>query len=140
MNQAHQQPERYCVMQYLCDACGHLEPIWNSRNAVTPFIVGCRVEGCDGHMNHVNWQHDRAAMTLPHFVGRVFVSITHEDAARLAEEKWDRLESTGDWLMPPQPKDETLRAWAEHIYGDGTAPYLVSRAEYLRRQAKGGAA
>lgn len=133
----YQQPERFCLMQYQCEDCGHREWLWNSRNAVTPFIVACGLEGCDGMKKHINWPADLPYLELPPQASRVFVSITKEDARELAERKWECLASREDWPAPPEPKAQTLVDWAEHIYGDGTQPYVISRSEYLRRQAEG---
>lgn len=138
MTQEYQQPERYCLMQYECETCKYVEPIWNSRNAVTPFIVACGVEGCEGHMQHVNWQRDQRHTDLPNQAARVFISITQEDAHRLAERKWMRFAEQGATPTTQGTRDEILAQWAEHIYGDGDQPYAVPRAEYLRRQAEGG--
>lgn len=138
MSQPYQQPERFCLMQYQCEKCGHLEVIWNSRNAVTPFCVPCDLPECDGMKQHVNWQADRQWNSLPPPAGRVFVSITREDARDLAERKWEALSKRGDWPLPDQPRSEVLVDWAEHIYGDGSQPHVVSRGEYQRRQAREG--
>lgn len=138
MTDPYQQPERYCLMQYHCGACGYLERIWNSRNAVTPFTVGCGQPDCDGLMEHVNWRADTRWHRLPPEAGRVFVSITRDDARRLAERKWETYVTRADLPDPPEPKAATLEAWAEHLYGDGSQPYTVTRTEYRNRQGKEG--
>lgn len=65
----HQHAEAFHVMRYRCQACGHLEHIWNSRDGVTPFSLSC--PQCNperdfrrGTMVHVNWQMDVYA---PHY-------------------------------------------------------------------------
>ena len=45
--------EAFCLMQYQCEKCGGLEYLWNSRDGVTPFMLGCIK--CDGMMQHINW-------------------------------------------------------------------------------------
>lgn len=136
MNQHYQQPERFALMLYKCQSCNLVEPVWNSRNAVTPFCIPCGDEGCEGPMQHIEWQRDTPFMTLPDPARRVFVSITRADAWRLAEEKWDHLEAKEDPYLPPEPKKEVVPKWADHIYGDGNQPYVVTRSEYLKRKSQ----
>lgn len=132
----YQQPENSALMHYQCKECGHVEMLWNSRNAVTPFGISCGLDGCDGMKNHVNWAQDGLFPMLPPQAGRVFVSITHEDARQLAEQQWERFASKGVAPATPGSKEEVLASWSEHIYGDGTRPHVVSRGEYQRRQAE----
>ncbi len=87
-----------------------------------------------------NWQRDQQHADLPNQAARVFVSITQEDAHRLAERKWMRFAEQGVTPATQGSRDEVLAQWVEHIYGDGNQPYAVSRAEYLRRQAERSAA
>jgi len=54
----HDHKEAFCLMTYECELCGHRESIWNSRDGVTPFAMGCRRPGCDGIANHVEWEKD----------------------------------------------------------------------------------
>jgi len=67
-------PEAYCLMKYQCGKCQTIEELWNSRDGVTPFIIGCRK--CDGSMQHIDWQDDRR---VPHYVPqpgqRVFIDL-----------------------------------------------------------------
>ena len=51
--------EAFCIMKYHCEKCGKEELLWNSRDGVTPFIIGCSDEDCDGHMQHADWHMDR---------------------------------------------------------------------------------
>lgn len=48
--------EAFMLMRYACDACGHNEMIWNSRDGITPFSVGCRK--CNKLANHIDWEGD----------------------------------------------------------------------------------
>jgi hypothetical protein len=50
--------EAFCLMFYRCEKCGQLEVLWNSRDGVTPFIIGC--SECDGNMVHINMKFDHA--------------------------------------------------------------------------------
>jgi len=79
--------EAYCLMMYKCLTCGYMERIWNSRDGVTPFMVGCercRANGVartlsEGMMQHVAWEADMFAPDyLPEEGQRVFVTMTKE--------------------------------------------------------------
>lgn len=50
--------EAFCLMAYRCESCGWTEIIWNSRDGVTPFGMGCTRDECEGGMLHINWKHD----------------------------------------------------------------------------------
>lgn len=55
----HVHGEAFMLMNYACEACGHREIIWNSRDGVTPFGCGC--SSCGKSMRHVDWQNDTYA-------------------------------------------------------------------------------
>ena len=70
-------------MQYEYEDCKIIEIIWNSRDGVTPFCVGC--QNCDGTMRHINWQHDACKRDHKSKEGdRIFIDLTFEKAKRLA--------------------------------------------------------
>lgn len=70
----HTHGEAFCLMTYSCvgkhvpaapgsknfmdrtEGCGHREIIWNSRDGVTPFGMGC--PSCGGDLQHVSWSAD----------------------------------------------------------------------------------
>lgn len=88
----HDHAEAFRLMKYLCENCKRVEWIWNSRDGVTPFIVGCRQ--CDGAMQHVEWQHDPYIPTFKPEVGsRMFVDLSPERAVEFVKQKieawWD---------------------------------------------------
>lgn len=56
----HRHGEAFCLMWYACKSCGHRERIWNSRDGVTPFGMGCPSCGWFGLM-HVDWRSDERA-------------------------------------------------------------------------------
>jgi hypothetical protein len=56
----HDHKEAFCLMWYRCDTCGHKERIWNSRDGVTPFGMGCPSCGCFDMM-HCDFQLDNYA-------------------------------------------------------------------------------
>ena len=73
----HRHKEAFCLMNYQCEKCYAVEVVWNSRDGVTPFIIGC--QRCDGSMQHINWDADR--YDPDHFPikgERVFITMTKE--------------------------------------------------------------
>ena len=50
----HQHAEAFNIMAYRCDLCAVTELVWNSRDGVTPFCIGCSSCGA-GEANHANW-------------------------------------------------------------------------------------
>ena len=50
--------EAFCIMQYECPK-EHTVYIYNSRDGVTPFIIGCKQIGCDKQAQHVRWNEDK---------------------------------------------------------------------------------
>lgn len=91
----HQQPEGFKLMHYRCSR-GHWEMIWNSRNAVTPFIIGCRF--CTEEAEHVNWNQDEYLPDHKPAAGtRVFIDLTIEKARKYRRDfvaKWWNTPST----------------------------------------------
>ncbi|MEE8503966.1 MAG: hypothetical protein V3T26_05905 [candidate division NC10 bacterium] len=88
----HTYKEAFMLMTYQCQECGVEEGIWNSRDGITPFSVGCRE--CAGLMNHVLWKNDcYAPQFIPPPRSRMFVNLTMErsraGARKLDEESWD---------------------------------------------------
>lgn len=90
--------EAFCLMEYRCEKEPiHREIIWNSRDGVTPFLVGCRL--CKSLMQHVNWQSDKPEPTyLPHVGQRMFVDLSEERALKLAQQQVESL-----WEHPEYP-------------------------------------
>lgn len=98
----HVQGEAFMVMEYRCNPptqrfgtierphCGHSEWIWNSRDGITPYVVGCRF--CPGEAHHVNWPRDRYVPDHVPMVGdRIFVDLNAERALqkrRAFVDKW----------------------------------------------------
>lgn len=69
--------EAFCVMEYQCEGCGKKESLWNSRDGVTPFVVGCT--DCKGEMRHCNWGGDRCDPDyVPKPGQRVFIDLAKE--------------------------------------------------------------
>lgn len=99
----HVHAEAFSLMQYECRprdsrfgapraGCGAVEVIWNSRDGVTPFTVGCR--SCGGEATHARWNEDVYAPDhMPALGSRMFVDLTEDRARQLARETaaryWD---------------------------------------------------
>lgn len=74
MNTIYNHVEAFCIMTYKCDYCHFEEKIWNSRDGVTPFIIGCT--RCRGEMQHINWEQDeRNENYIPSEGSRVFIDF-----------------------------------------------------------------
>lgn len=99
--------EAFSLMQYQDenDPEGPIEWLWNSRDGVSPFIIGAR-EG-EGLLRHTNWQDDiYAPQYVPNIGQRVFIDMTREAAERYLRNKIDR-----QW-----DKDEEMRdRWGSKV-------------------------
>lgn len=101
----HNHSEAFCLMLYRClnEECGQAEWIWNSRDGVAPFIVGCR--NCGGESKHTERQRDTYAPNfLPLPGSRYFADLTKERALEIARARVDRW-----WDDPEMPlKDHSF--------------------------------
>jgi len=78
MPQKYQHVEAFCIMKYQCEKCEHIEVLWNSRDGVTPFVIGC-VE-CGKPARHIEWRSDRRVLDyVPPKGSRIFVTMTEEE-------------------------------------------------------------
>jgi len=69
--------EAFNIMLYICEVCGSMEILWNSRDGVTPFMINCRY--CKGSMQHSFWHMDRKMPDFkPHDGMRIFIDLTKE--------------------------------------------------------------
>lgn len=74
----HQYAEAFHLMLYMCKSCGDIEPIWNSRNGVTPFCIRCSNCGAVD-MEHINWHSDLVRPDYQPKIGeRIFVGKPEE--------------------------------------------------------------
>ena len=98
--------EAYCLMAYRCTKCGKEEVIWNSRDGVTPFIIGCR--WCGGEAQHVRWEADAYAPCHRAAPGkRIFVDMTPEKARLYANRRFDRAKGT-PYELPESEREEFI--------------------------------
>lgn len=104
----HIHKEAFCLMTYCCvgDApagaretervmrgCGHTERIWNSRDGVTPFMMGC--PSCGGNLQHVHWKSDRCAPDhKPHWGQGIWRDGTPDDAERIMRRRLESCKGT----------------------------------------------
>ena len=122
--------EAFCLMTYQCNKCGKTEEIYNSRDGVTPFGIGCRF--CDGIASHVNWQYD---LQDPNFTPppgmRVFADYTPERAKKAAIRHLARFKGTAYELTEGVPAyNEMIRKLTEQIVNDCcSVDILITDAE-----------
>ena len=96
----HDHGEAYKLMGYRC-ACGHQETIWNSRDGVTPFSLGCPSCG-QMTLQHINWRRDIFAPNHKlHRGQRYFRDGTSDEAEKIMCRRIERM--TG--LHPLSPDE-----------------------------------
>ena len=96
------QSEGLCLMQYECKVCKKKERIWNSRPRVTPFMISCSTEACEGPMVHIAWKNDIYAPNYKPQIGeRIFVDLAEEAAEKFWIEEIKKIwgKSDGDFAI-----------------------------------------
>lgn len=79
---AYNHGEAFCLMKYRGEKSGRIEWLWNSRDGVTPFMIGGTViiGGQREMMQHVDWPEDaRVPNYIPPIGSRVFMD--HDEAS-----------------------------------------------------------
>src|SRR5215469_16924087 len=80
--------EAFCLMWYACK-CGHRERVWNSRDGVTPFGMGCPSCG-KSTLLHVDWELDVPSPAHQLASGQGFWRDgTPDDAERIMTKRLD---------------------------------------------------
>lgn len=128
--------EAYCIMSYRCNACQSVEKLWNSRDGVTPFIIGCAQDGCDGEAQHIHWASDKRAVDhIPEIGDRIFIDLSEEQALEIAKR---RIEGT-DFPIPEQydSAEEFATELADSIYNGGIEPDIAVVDQELQKQFLG---
>jgi hypothetical protein len=123
--------EAFCHMRYRADDESEELSVWNSRDGVTPFVIGLP---SGKPATHVDWRDDRRDPAYVPMVGDwIFVDLTPERARELAGAQAERY-----WADPG------LRAQAKRQFGSVEAlagaltdhpvgaPDLVQVTEELR--------
>jgi len=118
------QPEAFCLMLYRSRDSYRQQILWNSRDAVTPFIIV--VDGVE--LLHQEWGMDFFAPDHQVHVGdRVFVDTTMEMASEFAAR---RIAFVSEAMPETAPKTdeeytELQSALIDEFYGDGHQPTTV---------------
>ena len=122
--QRHNHGEAFMVMTYECKA-GHQFEIWNSRDGVTPFGVGCRTPGCSAPATHVNWPRDRYEPNHQLKPGDWFFRDgTPEEARAIVRRRLEQARGT-EWERPESEWDDVIKGVTEgHEFQPGW-PMLV---------------
>ncbi len=125
--------EAYCLMRYRDVVTGAIEVLWNSRNGVTPFIIGSR-QGNEAR--HVDFNLDACRPHhVPNFGDRIFVDATPEwlleQRERMVTERWDDLEYPISATF--ESKDEAIFTLAMGDYDPGIPPRLIEVTTELAR-------
>lgn len=113
--------EAFLLMLYRNPKTGREEWLWNSRDGVTPFMIG-DPEG--GDMQHVEWWRDvRAPYYVPQVGSRIFVDMTQEEATRIATMRIDAaINDFGVEFLPENGREEAIADSAENIMGKPSDP------------------
>jgi DNA-directed RNA polymerase subunit RPC12/RpoP len=107
-------------MEYRCQDCSKEEMLWNSRDGVTPFIIGCRF--CGGEARHIDWKADvRHTNYQPQPGERIFIDMTPEKAKEIATKRVESAKGT-EYEIPEADREAIIEDIAKDLYGDGTTP------------------
>lgn len=125
MSEKYNHAEAFCLMQYECQTCRTIETLWNSRDGVTPFIIGCKE--CDGEMQHTAFGTDQCVPDFfPESGRRVFIDFPDH-----FREVFKKRQIRMQWDHPPHPmkdrwdtKEEALEALMEGNGQEGE-PYVL---------------
>jgi len=127
--------EAFCLMTYQCESCGLREIVWNSRDGVTPFVIGC--SKCKGLSQHVDWHYDICDPNHGATRGeRIFVNITQEIAVEMASKRLSTIRS-GSPLPPKKGTPEYTELFdllVKDIYGNGDSPTVIEFEDPQRRR------
>lgn len=118
--------EAFCLMTYKCDSCKEEEELWNSRDGVTPFIIGCRQ--CGGESSHINFRADKFLPKYTPFIGqRIFVDMTEETKLEIAEKRFEQAKGTL-YEIAVEDKEEFIRSFLSGFH-EGTPDVVIWQAE-----------
>lgn len=140
--------EAFMLMHYGC-RCGHREVIWNSRNGVTPFALGCPSCG-ELSLTHVDWHRDTYAPDhAPHRGQRFFRDGTPEEAEAIMRARIEKLR--GQYPLSPEQVEQYCRearegtdgtyrkGWPAIDRNDGDRVHITSASDIEARAAALGA-
>ena len=121
--------EAYMLMGYESDDGAHRLEVWNSRDGVTPFVIG-HPDWPDVELRHVRWHEDRflGPNHEPAQGDWVFTDLSQKEAERAGKRNAAKF-----WDDPRFPasehfngsQEDLAKVLAESYYGDGTNPHLT---------------
>ena len=147
MTQKHNHKEAFCLMTYACvgshvpavpgsrnfmdrtAGCGHRERFWNSRDGVTPFMMGC--PSCGGDLQHVDWHDDVYAPNhVPHWGQGIWRDGTPDEAEAIMRRRVDaypardgeeaaRIEAAIKAAREPSEHGEFQKGWPMFARSEG---------------------
>jgi len=127
----HIQKETFCLMKYKCEKCLKEELIWNSRDGVTPFAIGCsfcKREGSEhGTMQHIDWSGDKYLPDyFPKFGERVFITMPKEILQLIVKARVEAYWNLKNYPMKESysSKEEAYKAFLKDSEQEGQ-PYLL---------------
>jgi len=120
------QKEAFCLMKYRCEKCQKEELIWNSRNGVTPFAIGCT--SCKGTMQHIDWADDKYVPNhFPKHGDRVFITMPEEILHLLMKVRVEAFWDLESYPMKERysSKQEAFKALLKDSHPHENQPYLL---------------
>ena len=125
-NPQYKHNEAFCLMRYGSDDGTEIEVLWNSRDGVTPFMIGSRLT--EGMLRHIDWREDKCRPDFtPHKGMRIFVNATKELVTpklnEYVQEIWNHKEypAKDHWDSKQECFDALLLDWLHN----GEAPWIV---------------
>lgn len=111
----HLHGEAFMLMTYRCK-CGHREVIWNSRDGVTPFAMGC--PSCDDmSLQHVDWGRDVYAPKHELHEGqRFWRDGTPDEAEAIMRRRIDRMKD--QYPLEPEEAEKLIQACRDGTAGE----------------------
>lgn len=122
MTYAHK--EAFCLMIYQTDDGTEREVLWNSRDGVTPFVIG-NVDGTK-QMTHVQWEKDRPVPDhIPEIGSRIFEDwsavAAREHYRQYVDEHWN---SHAMWNTY-ESKEQAIEKLVAGAFRHGTPPTVT---------------
>lgn len=109
----HSHGEAFMLMTYACK-CGHQEVVWNSRDGVTPFGMGCPSCG-RASLQHVNWKGDVYAPGHKlHRHQRFWRDGTPDEAEQIMRRRIEKSKGTA-YECPPDHAAELIKSARDGI-------------------------
>jgi hypothetical protein len=116
----HEHGEAFCLMWYACNECGARERIWNSRDGVTPFGMGCHSCGGNEYL-HSDFRSDEYAPNHQlHFEQRFWRDGTPDEAEAIMRKRI--AQARGEFPLTDAEKAQLIgdaRSGAAHEFQKG---------------------